>query len=139
MEAKAKSCYKCGQEGHIVGASPLNIPNPLRPFEQSRDCPDTTSGGNSGFSAGSGSECYRCGKVGHIARSCTESGNNSGSYGGGFGGGAQKTWSTAVAALATCRATASRAPSATTATASVTLAATALKLRSALATPAAMK
>ncbi|KNZ76243.1 DNA-binding protein HEXBP, partial [Termitomyces sp. J132] len=80
-EAKPKSCYRCGEEGHISQYQ-ADIS-----FEQSRDCPNADN-----TLPPANAECYRCGKVGHIARNCTEAstGNNM-SYGGGFGGNSQKT------------------------------------------------
>ncbi|KAG9313311.1 cytochrome c oxidase subunit IV-domain-containing protein [Chiua virens] len=70
MEAKAKSCYKCGQEGHIVCLFLLALGRALT-LPQSRDC---TQNASSGY-------------VGHIARSCPEGNANAGGYGGGGGGG----------------------------------------------------
>ena len=53
---KAKSCYTCGQEGHIASA-----------------CPTGPAAGGAGFGGaaggGGGGECYRCGKPGHIVSS----------------------------------------------------------------------
>ena len=102
-ETKAKTCYKCGQEGHIVRPRPLSAaPAPLISFRarrQSRECPENANGGGGSYSAfnssSSGTECYRCGKVGHIARACPEApGGNTGYGGGGYGsfGGQQRTW-----------------------------------------------
>lgn len=107
MEAKPKSCYKCGQEGHIVSRRPSNRKKKGQSNQiiiiadrQSRECPDASNaGGSFGGGGSSGAECYRCGKVGHIARSCPEAAGTGGNYGGGGGGGgfgnfgaSSKTW-----------------------------------------------
>ncbi|KAJ5619579.1 hypothetical protein N7510_003563 [Penicillium lagena] len=78
LPAKEKSCYRCGETGHI-----------------SRDC--TQAGGDSYGSGGQGGqgggqECYKCGQVGHIARNCSQNyGGYGGGSGGGFGGGRAQT------------------------------------------------
>ncbi|KAG9308408.1 cytochrome c oxidase subunit IV-domain-containing protein [Chiua virens] len=92
MEAKAKSCYKCGQEGHIVCLFLLALGRALT-LPQSRDC---TQNASSGY-------------VGHIARSCPEGNANAGGYGGGGGGGGYgggfggggggKTWDISVGSV----------------------------------------
>ncbi len=50
-----RSCYNCGEGGHIA-----------------RDCPNESTG-NSRQSGGGGStrNCYNCGESGHLARDCT--------------------------------------------------------------------
>ncbi|KAG2106793.1 uncharacterized protein F5147DRAFT_224672 [Suillus discolor] len=112
MEVKAKSCYKCGQEGHIVCFLRMLV-NLFTHWIQSRDCPDAGAGGGGGSYGGgfSSQECYRCGKPGHIARACPEAAGGNSSYGGGgggggnysaFGGGGSKTWFVSIMSILHC-------------------------------------
>ena len=89
MEAKPKSCYKCGQEGHIVRVFFRAGEFELIYF-QSRDCTEAAAAA-APTSTRAATECYKCGKTGHIARNCTESAST-----GGFAafnaGNTQKSW-----------------------------------------------
>ena len=54
-----RTCYGCGQTGHIV-----------------RDCPQ--GGGHVAAAGGENLTCFGCGQFGHIARDCTHQGDGGG-------------------------------------------------------------
>lgn len=51
----ARSCYNCGESGHM-----------------SRDCTSGGNGGNNGGYSSGGQKCYNCGNSGHISRDCDQ-------------------------------------------------------------------